>query len=301
MKISLLLALLLFTTSAGADEFSQTKAQAEQGDVTAQRKLGSMYANGRGVPQDFIEAHAWYNVASANGDKLALAGRDELAQQMIPKQLAEAQRLASEYFVEYKANVVPAVIVTPSYSEPAHETTAPDYARPGAYVSLGVAGALYTEFDEEAVDQLAALGYTVKSKTSVPLGFDFRVGYRLVRHVAVEVHLQYLPNADVQISDVVFYNLETWTLTANIKGYPFTGRIQPYVLVGLGNMHGELRDLGFLAGGSEDGFAVRLAGGVDYYLTDNLALVAELGGVIPTKDVKGLDQLTFSMGLLTRF
>ncbi len=41
-----------------------TKA-AQQGDADAQCRLGLMYANGRGVPQDYVQAYKWLNLAAA--------------------------------------------------------------------------------------------------------------------------------------------------------------------------------------------------------------------------------------------
>ena len=40
---------------------------AEQGHQWAQRRVGSMYAEGKGVPQDFQEAVKWYRLAAAQG------------------------------------------------------------------------------------------------------------------------------------------------------------------------------------------------------------------------------------------
>jgi TPR repeat protein len=74
--------------------FSQA---AEQGDVLAFAKLGWMYAEGRGVRQDFIQAHMWYNLSAAQGEPRAAEARDALATQMTPAQIAEAQRLAREW------------------------------------------------------------------------------------------------------------------------------------------------------------------------------------------------------------
>ena len=37
---------------------------AEQGDAKAQHKLGLMYNNGQGVPQDYVEAVKWYRMAA---------------------------------------------------------------------------------------------------------------------------------------------------------------------------------------------------------------------------------------------
>ena len=40
---------------------------AEQGDTEAQCTLGLMYANGKGLPQDFPEALRWLRKAHAHG------------------------------------------------------------------------------------------------------------------------------------------------------------------------------------------------------------------------------------------
>lgn len=70
---------------------------AEAGDVKSQSAMGEMYERGRGVPQNFVEAHKWYNLAASRGDDEAEKARDRLAQRMSPDQLAEAQRLASAW------------------------------------------------------------------------------------------------------------------------------------------------------------------------------------------------------------
>jgi TPR repeat protein len=67
---------------------------AEQGDVDAQVNLGYAYATGRGVPQDYATAHMWYNLASSNGNALGSKNRDQIAEQMTPADISEAQRRA---------------------------------------------------------------------------------------------------------------------------------------------------------------------------------------------------------------
>jgi TPR repeat protein len=44
---------------------------AEQGDADAQFGLGTMYFNGRGVPQDYAQAVSWFRKAAAQGDAKA--------------------------------------------------------------------------------------------------------------------------------------------------------------------------------------------------------------------------------------
>ena len=66
-----------------------------------------MYGTGQGVPQDYVEAHKWYNLAAARltGDDQERSAelRDNLAESMPPAQLAEAQRRASEWQAAFDA------------------------------------------------------------------------------------------------------------------------------------------------------------------------------------------------------
>jgi TPR repeat protein len=78
-----------------------TKA-AELGYADAQCNLGLMYYDGNGVIQDYVQAHAWVNVSSANGNNNGQKGRDLIAKNMTPEQIAKAQELAKQYFEKYQ-------------------------------------------------------------------------------------------------------------------------------------------------------------------------------------------------------
>ena len=71
MKRTLLLALALaiipVTVDAQVTELAQLRALAEQGDAVAQNNLGVRYDNGRGVPEDDVEAVRWYRLAAEQG------------------------------------------------------------------------------------------------------------------------------------------------------------------------------------------------------------------------------------------
>ncbi len=73
---------------------------AEQGHAKAQRTLARMHS--RGVTQDHVQAHMWFNLAAAGSppgefrDKAA-KNRDTVAELMTPAQIAEAQRRAREW------------------------------------------------------------------------------------------------------------------------------------------------------------------------------------------------------------
>jgi len=72
---------------------------ADHGDGLAQDTLGNCYLEGNGVPKNYVEAYKWFSVACAQAMpmptskfRLTLVGR-----LMTPEQIAEGQRLASEF------------------------------------------------------------------------------------------------------------------------------------------------------------------------------------------------------------
>lgn len=70
---------------------------AEAGDPDAQFIMGRMFSQGSGILQDYIEAHKWYNLAASNGQRLAAAARDVIAENMSPAQLEQAQERARDW------------------------------------------------------------------------------------------------------------------------------------------------------------------------------------------------------------
>jgi hypothetical protein len=84
------------------EQISDLKRKAEQGNAEAQFKLGVLYVEGDGVPQDDVRAYIaymWSSLAAAStGDqqKSAANNRDKVARRMTPAQITEAQRLAQQ-------------------------------------------------------------------------------------------------------------------------------------------------------------------------------------------------------------
>ena len=71
---------------------------AERGHPEAQLLLGVIYEDGRrGLPQDRVQAHVWYNLAGANGNFEGIKSRDLIAQKMTAAEIAKAQQLAREW------------------------------------------------------------------------------------------------------------------------------------------------------------------------------------------------------------
>jgi TPR repeat protein len=60
-----------------------------------------MQASGKGVPQDDVQAHMWFNLAASRATgsyrEIGVIRRDEAAARMTPEQIVEAERLAREW------------------------------------------------------------------------------------------------------------------------------------------------------------------------------------------------------------
>jgi uncharacterized protein len=59
--------------------------------------LGLKYCLGREVPKDLIAAHQWFNLAAMSGNDAARHYRLEVAREMAPADIAEAQRRARDW------------------------------------------------------------------------------------------------------------------------------------------------------------------------------------------------------------
>ena len=76
------------------EALTEWQAAAEAGDRRAMLALGRLFAKGLGAPQDYVEAHKWFNLAASRGEEAAVEERDALTAGMTPDQVAEAQARA---------------------------------------------------------------------------------------------------------------------------------------------------------------------------------------------------------------
>lgn len=79
---------------------------AEQGNAQAQNGLGRLYAEGKGVPQDYVEAYFWLSLASANGSHSStndVDDRDFAASHLTKAVLLETQERARKWFENHQS------------------------------------------------------------------------------------------------------------------------------------------------------------------------------------------------------
>jgi TPR repeat protein len=91
--------LYLVVSKNNVEAVTWFRKAAEQGHRLGQLNLGFSYMEGWGVPQDFILAYMWFNLAAAaaQGETTAAQMRDILGKKMTPAQIAEAQKLSHEW------------------------------------------------------------------------------------------------------------------------------------------------------------------------------------------------------------
>jgi hypothetical protein len=115
-----------------ATALAEWKAGARQGEGLSLFGLGRLYQSGQGVAADPVQAHVYYNIASALGVREAGPARDSLGKLMSPENLAAAQREAQELmssrrFVDSgpEAPAGGQMPPTPAPQTPAPQTRAP--------------------------------------------------------------------------------------------------------------------------------------------------------------------------------
>ena len=94
-----------------AEALAQWQAAAKAEDARAMLALGRAYVKGLGVPQDYILAHMWLNLAAGRGSAEAAKERDALAATMIPQHIASAQERARAWLSGRRADAPKAAAV----------------------------------------------------------------------------------------------------------------------------------------------------------------------------------------------
>ena len=77
----------------------RTSRPAELPDSPFQRAI--FLSSGRSGPVNLIEAHKWFNIAAADGDRAAAEHRDELAREMTREEVAAALRAARAWVTRH--------------------------------------------------------------------------------------------------------------------------------------------------------------------------------------------------------
>jgi opacity protein-like surface antigen len=163
-----------------------------------------------------------------------------------------------------------------------------------------------SDLEDKALDASEFNGGGFNSHVDDSWGYGGRVGYRIFDWLAAEAQVEVLNSIDIVMHDQ-FNNSNDqakatfFTAMGNAKGYLMTERFQPYVLGGAGYGYAVLDPPGDHSKDRSGGFVAQFGVGADFYVTDNLGLMAEVAYVWPTGGVSDYDNVMISFGAMLRF
>ena len=75
---------------------------AQQGNTGAQSILGFLYTAGRGVPQDYVSSYLWTRLAADAGNEISMSRLPKITALLSPDQLSEAEKRVAEWRKTHK-------------------------------------------------------------------------------------------------------------------------------------------------------------------------------------------------------
>jgi len=152
-------------------------------------------------------------------------------------------------------------------------------------------------------------------------GFNLRLGYRIHPRIAVEAMVDRINSFDSRVRfglntlngfgrSSSKAEIDTWTGTLNGKIFLFTGRFQPYTLLGIGVLHAQSTQkfnsplLGISSSFKSNriGLAFRYGAGIDTYFTENWVGNLEASYVHSiTNEIDGVNYFALGGGIQYRF
>jgi opacity protein-like surface antigen len=159
----------------------------------------------------------------------------------------------------------------------------PDFGRGGFYLGAG---------GTAGIENLDVPGTADSS-----FGVHGRIGYRSAEMLAEEIQFEWQNGFDLSRGGEV----DAWALTLNLRWYLTTGRIQPFLVTGVGAARikcdpcRDSRDVALLG---------RLGGGVDFYITESIGVTFDATYLLPAENnftPHDVQWVSLGLGMLYRF
>jgi hypothetical protein len=177
---------------------------------------------------------------------------------------------------------------------------AQDFARKGGYF---VAGGNYM------LQQFTDPG---RFKFEDSWGLNLRLGYRYLPYLSSELEWEFLSGFDIKGQDLddtavdqLGLKIDGGNITLNTKLYLMPGRIQPYILLGVGALYASVTNfpyqLSWLRNANGVAFSVRGGAGLNVYLGHNWGFTAGVDYVVPVGDLENLRYVSTNAGIEYRF
>jgi len=161
----------------------------------------------------------------------------------------------------------------PGEAEPTDDPT-----RIGFYAGLGAVYAFENfSFDSDNLGLSGILGPGVDPKYDDSAGAHLQLGYRVEPWLGIEFLYEFLEGFD-STAGIPETEIDSHLFTLNAKWYPRPGRLEPYLLAGMGAhlVNSEVRDSAVKKPFETDlGFVGRLGGGLAYQVTTHFGMELE--------------------------
>ena len=186
-----------------------------------------------------------------------------------------------------------------------------DYDRPGWFAGLqGVYAREDYDIDREErnIQEQTPFEVEFSLNNHDAGGVRGKFGRRCHSRFSVEFEMEWLDdfagkeNLDGEVvSDIKF---STIAGTINTKGYLLTGRVQPFVLVGVGAMsvRGDKNPFGSNKSSQDDGHLVaRFGGGIDFYATRHWVVSGQADYVYSATNLQSTNYISVGFGAMYRW
>ena len=172
-----------------------------------------------------------------------------------------------------------------------------DLVRPGWYVGVGAGSGI--PFLEDAIEDEVLEVVELRPGGS----FNARIGYRALSWVAFELQYEGAYGSNIKIlGQETAAERTTHSIAPNLKLILPIRRLQPYFMLGTGAQYARFDGHGPFDGLGVDlarwDFMVRVAGGLDLYLTRHWLVNLELGGAMSFKDWSDVPSKTTDVVML---
>ena len=173
----------------------------EQGNAVGQNKLGWMYEKGGGVEQDYILAYMWYNLAAVQGNENGKSLRNNLAEDLTPEQITEAQKMTVRCFEQKYKNCDTTSTASSTASATDSTASAEDSTASTEDSTAPATGSTASAEDSatSATDSTASATDSTASATDFQKGFDAYQAEDYATALAIWTPLAEAENAKAQM------------------------------------------------------------------------------------------------------
>jgi opacity protein-like surface antigen len=187
------------------------------------------------------------------------------------------------------------------------------FSKNGPYFGIGASYGVPL-FEPTLDNAFSGNGWSEKASNS--WGLNSRAGYRFHKFLAAEVEYEWLQHFGLRVNGAGapggLGSVRVQTITANLKAIAPYGHWQPYVLAGFGATLAKYTETtGSPLNVAPTSYSTRFGLGVDYYLTENIALNLGSEFVVNTAKLtnditgastsRGLDYFSAQGGLVFKF